>query len=102
VLDQVAAERCQHQHQQRDRDNGDDLEADLADDIDEAAAIDADRGRMRDQAAQRGGDAGRHRAGERHQQQRAAGDHEPGIDLLTRDHVATLVRLVEPLLCRVF
>ena len=75
----------------------------LLDHAEEAAAVDANahrnwRSRPRNVAASALAIA----PGERHQDQRRAGDHEPGVDLLALDDVAALERLVEPFLGRVF
>ena len=76
--------------------------ADLLHHRKEAAPVDADGVGIGDQPAHGGGQVLAHRAGERHQHQRAAGDDEPGIDLLALGDVAALESVVEALLRRVF
>ena len=58
--------------------------------------------RIGDEATQRRRDAATHGPGKAQQDQRRAGDDEPGVDLLALDDIAALVCLVEPLLGRVF
>jgi hypothetical protein len=55
-----------------------------------------------DDVAQRVKNAAAHRAGEGRHHQRAAGDDEPGVDLLAFGNVSARMRVVETFLCRVF
>jgi hypothetical protein len=82
MLHQAAGRRRQHKQKQRERYSADHLEADLAEHGEEAAAVDPDGIGVGQKPAHGGGQLGPHGAGERHQDERCAGDDEPGVDLL--------------------
>jgi len=52
--------------------------------------------------AQRHQDPAADGTGKCRQHQRAAGNHEPGVDFLALDDIATVVGVIQTLLCRVF
>jgi hypothetical protein len=98
MLDQVAGERRQHQHQERNGHRRHQLAADLLEQARQSRPVHADFMRIGKKPAHGRGEVLARAAGKAHQHQRRGGHHEPGVDLLALDHVAALERVVEALL----
>ncbi len=101
VLQHVAGDRRDHQHQQRHAERADQHVFEALAQLQKAGAVDLEHPGVGDQVAQRHLHAA-DRSRKRRQHQRGAGDHEPGIDLLALGDIATLKRLVETFLGGVF
>ena len=102
MLNDVAGNGGQHQHQQRYAERGGEDVFDLLGQRQKTGSVGPDLPGIGDQVAQRHLDAAADRARKRRQHQRRTGDHEPGVDLLALGDVAALERIVEAFLRRVF
>ena len=102
VLDHVARDRGHHQHQERHTDGAEHGTPERIAEREQRRTVGMHLAGIGDQVAQRRQDAAAHGAREIRQHQRAARDHEPGIDLLAFGNVSARMRVVETFLCRVF
>ncbi len=102
VLDHVARDRSQHQHQQRHADGRQHGNAQRVAELQQRGAVGPQHACIGDEVAQRHQDAAADRTREGRQHERGARDHEPGVDLLALGNVAARMRVVETFLCRVF
>ena len=102
MLNNVSAERGQHQHEKRNGDSRQHFAADLLEQSRQRRSVDTDVVSVGDEAAHGRAQVFSHRAGECHQHQGAARDYEPGIDLLAFDHITALESFLKTFLGRFF
>src|SRR4029079_3259915 len=98
MLDDVAADRRKDQNEKRDGYRSDHFAADLLKQPRQSGPVHADIVRVGNDASHRRREISAHRARERHQDKRSAGDDKPGIYLLAFDDVTAVWRFVKPLL----
>jgi len=97
VLDHVAGDRGEHEHQQRHADGAEHGIAQRVAEREQRRAVGTKLACIGDQVAQRRQDAAADRSREGRQYQRGARDDEPGVDLLALDDVPLGKRIIETL-----
>ena len=102
VLHDVAGESGDAQNQKRQAESGGDIEGQRLHQRRQRRAVGRDLIRFGDEPPERGLQARRHRRGEHHDRQRAAGDGEPGVHLHAFDDVAAAKRFFQASWCRIF
>jgi hypothetical protein len=102
MLHDIAGKGGDAKEHKRNADGGGDLEAERLEQREQRRTVGRNLVGLGEETAERGLQAHRHGAGEHHDQERSAGDHEPGIDLEALDDVAAAQRLFQAPGRRVF